>query len=260
MNWSQIESKMKWLWGYIKKLLNVLYKAGCGISYAWFLFPVVFWFSYVKTWQYMNSDPHTTDLYLGINLLAGLLHVIATLFLLHRRRAVQFSISAIMWSISLLPFYVLSICLQSAPTGYAAEHPIPKGLACHTPMAEHADMEKAVNPEDSTTYLQIRKGIQGGIYEYSFFYPQLPEGTIWLQCYEAGKNVPLSKREIKKKTSQKTKATSHFSCLAENKEFTIYEGDWSEYYAARIEVWFKDKKGNKRKLQEKFYTVEGWSR
>ena len=70
MNWSQIESKMKWLWGYIKKLLNVLYKGGCGISYAWFLFPVVFWFSYVKTWQHMNSDPHTTDLYLGINLLA----------------------------------------------------------------------------------------------------------------------------------------------------------------------------------------------
>ena len=190
-----------------------------------------------------------------LNLLAGLLHVIATLFLLHRRRAVQFSISAIMWFISLLPFYVLSICLQSAPTGYAAEHPIPKGLACHTPMAEHADMEKAVNPEDSTTYLQIRKGIQGGIYEYSFFYPQLPEGTIWLQCYEAGKNVPLSKREIKKKTSQKTEGTDRFTCLAENKEFTIYEGDWSEYYAARIEVWFKDKKGNKRKLLEKFYTV-----
>ena len=100
MNWSQIESKMKRLWGYIKKLLNVLYKAGCGISYAWFLFPVVFWFSYVRTWQYMNSDPHTTDLYLGINLLAGLLHVIATLFLLHRRRAVQFSISAIMWGLT----------------------------------------------------------------------------------------------------------------------------------------------------------------
>ena len=214
MNWSQIESKMKWLWGYIKKLLNVLYKAGCGISYAWFLFPVVFWFS----------------------------------------------ISAIMWSVSLLPFFVLSMAIQSAPTGYAAEHPTPEGLVCHTPMAEHADMEKAINPTDSTTFLQIRKGIQGGIYEYSFYYPPLPEGTIWLQCYEAGKNVPLSKREIKKKTSQKTKASGNFSCLTENKEFTIYEGDWSEYYAARIEVWFKDKKGNKRKLLEKFYTVEGWSR
>ena len=66
--------------------------------------------------------------------------------------------------------------------------------------------------------------------------------------------------KIKKETRQKTKATDSFSCLVRNKEFIIYEGDWSEYYAARIEVWFKDKKGNKRKLMEKFYTVEGWSR
>lgn len=158
------------------------------------------------------------------------------------------------------PLFVQSVAIQSAPTGYAAEHPIPKGLVCHTPMAEHADTEKAVNPTDSTTFLQIRKGIQGGIYEYSFYYPALPEGTIWLQCYEAGKNTPLSAREIKKKTSQKTEGTDRFTCLAENKEFTIYEGDWGEHYAARIEVWFKDKKGNKRKLLEKFYTVEGWSR
>lgn len=260
MNWSQIKCKVKWLWGGFKKLWAILYKAGCYTSYIWFLFPVVFWFSYVKTWEYMNSDPNTTDFYLGIGLWAGLLHIIATLFLLHRRKAVQFSISAILGFIAVLPLYVLSICLQSAPTGYAAEHPIPEGLACHTPMAEHADMEKAINPTDSTTYLQIRKGIQGGIYEYSFYYPPLPEGTIWLQCYEAGKNSPLSAWKIKKKTSQKTKATSHFSCLTENKEFTIYEGDWGEHYAARIEVWFKDKKGNKRKLLEKFYTVEGWSR
>ena len=30
MNWSQIENKMKRLWGYIKKLLNVLYKQGAA--------------------------------------------------------------------------------------------------------------------------------------------------------------------------------------------------------------------------------------
>lgn len=260
MNWSQIENKMKRLWGYIKKLLNVLYKAGCGISYIWLLFPVLFWLSFVKTWNHMVSDPNTTGPYFGIVLLAGVLHIIATLFLNHRRKTVQFNISAILGGIALLPFYVLIMCVQSAPTGYAAEHPTPKGLVCHTPMAEHADTEKAVNPTDSTTFLQIRKGIQGGIYEYSFYYPPLPEGTIWLQCYEAGKNTPLSARKIKKKTSHATKAAGSFSCLAQNKEFTIYEGDWSEYYAARIEVWFKDKKGNKRKLLEKFYTVEGWSR
>lgn len=44
-------------------------------------------------------------------------------------------------------------------------------------------------------------------------------------------------------------------------EFTIYEGDWGDYYAARIEVWHKDAQtGMERKLMEKVYRVEGWMR
>ena len=54
--------------------------------------------------------------------------------------------------------------------------------------------------------------------------------------------------------------TNHFSQLVKDKEFTIFEGDWGDCYAARIEVWFKDKQGHKRKLSEKVYGVQGWMR
>lgn len=44
-------------------------------------------------------------------------------------------------------------------------------------------------------------------------------------------------------------------------EDNIYEGDWDDYYAARIEVWFKNAETNQEsKLLEKVYRVEGWMR
>lgn len=49
--------------------------------------------------------------------------------------------------------------------------------------------------------------------------------------------------------------------LKSRKRFTIYEGDWGDYYAARIEVWHKDAAtGEETKLCEKTYRVEGWMR
>jgi hypothetical protein len=73
-------------------------------------------------------------------------------------------------------------------------------------------------------------------------------------------NLPLSKSKIKKKSSQEVEGTDHFACLVDARQFTIYEGDWGDCYAARIEVWFRDKQGKKRKLAEKIYGVEGWMR
>jgi hypothetical protein len=42
----------------------------------------------------------------------------------------------------------------------------------------------------------------------------------------------------------------------------ILEGDWGQFYGARIEVWFKPDDINKpeRKLMIKNYIVQGWMR
>ena len=75
------------------------------------------------------------------------------------------------------------------------------------------------------------------------------------------KNVPLSENEIAERSNVKIGTTHTFRQLVYKKGFTIYEGDWEDYYAARIEVWHKNaSSGEETKLLEKIYRVEGWMR
>jgi hypothetical protein len=245
---------------YLKEFVRVLCKVGDCISYVWFLIPIGFYYGLRGAWLNMQTSPEVTDFYLDIVLLAFLLYVIATLFLLHRDKLVQFCIAAAVGGIMFLAMGFIGLALQSAPTSFAKNHPIPEGLAYHMPKAKKADLAEGVDPADSTTFLQLRNSFEGGIYQYSFYYPSLSEGVIWLRCYEVTKNLPLSESRITRKSCQQVKGTDHFACLVDAKEFTIYEGDWGDCYAARIEVWFADRKGQKRKLLEKIYGVEGWMR
>lgn len=244
----------------LKKILQFLRKAGCYLSYVWFLFPIVSYYSFMGAFRNMQDNPGKTDFYLGIFFWTFLFFIIAILFLAYRKKFVQLCFAALVGVVIFLAAAFLGLALQSAPTTFAEEHPIPKDLVYNTPHKEEENMEDEVNPSDTTTYLQVRKSFQGGIYEYSFFYPTLPEGTIYLKCYEVTENLPLSKSRIKKASRHEVRGTNHFTCLVKHQRFTIYEGDWNKYYAARIEVWFKDKKGNERKLLEKIYAVEGWMR
>ncbi len=52
-----------------------------------------------------------------------------------------------------------------------------------------------------------------------------------------------------------------FSKIVDKQKFTIYEGDWGDYYAVRVEVWHRDASTkNETKLLEKIYHMEGWMR
>ena len=56
-------------------------------------------------------------------------------------------------------------------------------------------------------------------------------------------------------------ATLSFSTLVNKREFVIYEGDWGDYYAVRVEVWHRDSVTHQEsKLMEKVYRMEGWMR
>lgn len=245
---------------FVRKILAALNKVCYGISRVWLLIPVLFFWATRGVWLNMETSPRLTDSYLGVTFLAELLFVIAIVYLFLRDKILQGCLAIFVGVLMLFSSGVTGLALQSAPTSFAEEHPIPKGLVYDKPKKEGEDLEMDVNPSDSATFLQVRNGSQGGIYEYSFFYPELPEGTIWLECYEVTENLLLSGSRIKKVSSQEVNGTKQFSCLIKNKSFTIYEGDWGDCYAARIEVWFKDKQGQKRKLLEKVYGVQGWMR
>ena len=142
----------------------------------------------------------------------------------------------------------ISISLRTSPIGMIL------------PQESYSGNE-SVDSLDIQDYLHIWNGPQGGIYKYDFYYPSLAAGDIYLRCYEATKNIPLSKERVKERSTVPIESTYSFSQVVDKKEFTIYEGDWGDYYAARIEVWHRDANtGKEKKLMEKVYRVEGWMR
>ena len=155
--------------------------------------------------------------------------------------------------------------------GFGKEHPIPEGTEYCIPLESHlnavdeewmADYEEPViDSTDTASWLQIWNDNEGGRYLYDFSFPALPAGTLFLKCYEVGDNIPLSENVMRRNTSVSCSATESFTKLVEKREFVIYEGDWGDYYAVRVEVWHKDGATRKEhKLMEKVYRMEGWMR
>ena len=143
------------------------------------------------------------------------------------------------------------------PLGYTDEngHKDAFDFSNNTPDIAEID---SLNPD---TYLQIWNDSQGGRYKYSFYYGPLPQGEIFLRCFEVTQNIPLSEKAISEQSAVKIGKTSIFHQLVYKQGFTIYEGDWEDYYPARIEVWHRNAStGEETKLLEKIYRVEGWMR
>ena len=144
---------------------------------------------------------------------------------------------------------------SSQPDPFGQEHPIPEDLEYSIPLGYDS-----VDDCD-TCYLKIWNRFQGGLYEYSFYYPALPDGKVYLRCFEVTENIELSAFRLRAASSVEVKNHTDFGLIANKQKFTIYEGEWGDYYAARIEVWFKDAKTKEEtKLMEKIYCVEGWER
>ena len=166
-----------------------------------------------------------------------------------------------------LLWYPLVLSAMSGPDDFGENHPIPEGLEYHLPHTSNIFIDREVELDndvfvdslDMDTYLQVWG--ECGIYTYDFYYYGLPSGEVFLRCYDVTEDIPLSVTKILERSSVYVDSTYSFSKLVSQKEFTIYEGDWEDYYAARIEVWFRDAHTmEEKKLVEKTYRVEGWMR
>ena len=146
-------------------------------------------------------------------------------------------------------------------SSFGKNHPIPDGLEYDIPKTESDSAAPNVESLQETDYLQLWNGLQGGIYKYSFYYPALPDGEVYLRCFEVTENIELSASRLKEASTALVINHKEFGPIVERQQFVIYEGDWDDYYAARIEVWFKDGSTKEEtKLMEKIYQVEGWMR
>lgn len=167
----------------------------------------------------------------------------------------------IWYILPVLLIIVLALILLFAKSSdsFGKKHPIPDGMQFSVPLDSLST--SSLDTLDSSTWLVLWNDIQGGMYKYDFYYGPLPAGEIFLRCFETTENIPLSVEEIEERSKVAVDSSASFTRLVNKQGFSIYEGDWEDYYAARVEVWFKDAAtGQEKKLLEKIYRVEGWMR
>ncbi len=137
---------------------------------------------------------------------------------------------------------------------FAKDLTIPEGVEYLEPLATQP--QNADNKQGFILY----NGVQPGVYRYELNFIPSEQGYIYFQAYEVTTNQQLSASRLKKRSQTEITNTS----TSQEKyagEFSIYEGNWGEYYLARFEVWFAPLDGgNERKLFEEIYKVEGWQR
>ena len=159
---------------------------------------------------------------------------------------------------------------------FGKRHPIPEGMEYYT---------TKITPEYGNTSAQayldslvVERGIvvvdygQPGEYRYMANVPAIPEkGKIYLKLYEATTNLPLSEYDVKTSTTLLVEPsdTSRIYKMTDKEpnrwnttdEFTIQEGSWGDYYAARVELWYQPESGGEEQLIDSvIYQIEGWSR
>lgn len=110
--------------------------------------------------------------------------------------------------------------------------------------------------------LILFNGFQGGLYTGEVWCNPGEPGEIFLKAYEITKGTRLSKNRLEAACNERpgwSGDPNEQFCARMN--FTIYEGDWEQYYGARFEVWFRpDSGGPERKLFERNYRIQGWQR
>lgn len=228
----------------------------------WWTFPLLLAMSMLALIVLFTKTPSILETIVGVLLLLVVIALLTSWVLLIINKQwlkvlLSFLASAVVCGILWIP---LVLSAMSGPDGFGKDHPIPEQLEYNLPLSYESDKIEVVDSLDIKTYLQIWNDCQGGLYKYDFYYGGLVSGEIFLRCYEVTSNTPLSEdRLIERRV--KISPQKQFGKVVNKQSFTIYEGDWDDYYAARVEVWFKSSETNKEsKLMEKVYRVEGWMR
>lgn len=157
--------------------------------------------------------------------------------------------------------YMCIVILAHVDTSdsFGKDHPIQEGMGYHE--TKETFCEEDIDSTDVSTWLRVHDEFQPGIYEYQYFSSALPDGYIYLKCFEATENIPLSEDRIALKTKTTVDHHTAFGPVGGYHVFTVYEGDWGDYYAVRVEVWHHDTStGSEHKVNEKIYRMQGWQR
>ncbi|WP_264743738.1 hypothetical protein [Chryseobacterium oryctis] len=141
---------------------------------------------------------------------------------------------------------------------------IPQNIKFEKPINLNENLSSELKiPNINTPTFLLYDGFQPGIYQYEIFINKIEKGTAYLKVYEITKNEKLSEKDIEEKSKINIyNPTNKLMKFKLKDDFTVYEGDWNQFYGSRIEVWFKpeNKSEKERKLFSKNYIIQGWQR
>ena len=113
--------------------------------------------------------------------------------------------------------------------------------------------------KDAQPDIVLYNGFQGGIYDADIWCNPGEPGLLYLKAFEITQGTPLSEDRMPNVKAGYSGDPNEM--FLREMGFTIYEGNWGQYYGARFEVWFKPDSGQPdRKLLEKNFKIEGWER
>jgi len=113
--------------------------------------------------------------------------------------------------------------------------------------------------KDAQPDIILYNGFQGGIYDADIWCNPGEPGLLYLKAFEITQGTPLSEDRMPNVKAGYSGDPNEM--FLREMGFTIYEGNWGQYYGARFEVWFKpDSDQPDRKLFEKNFKIEGWQR
>ena len=160
-------------------------------------------------------------------------------------------------------FFIIATAVPMIDGDHWAEDlKIPTGIQIQNPvnMDSYSRPDSILQISKTQPDLVLYNSAQPGMYEYDFWTNKIESGTIYLKAFEITQEEELSTDNLKIDSeiliSNSSDSITRFSST---RFFTIYEGDWGKFYAARFEVWFKPTSGGQeRKLFEKNFKIEGW--
>ena len=120
---------------------------------------------------------------------------------------------------------------------------------------------KKLGKEGFSTEVKIYNGLQGGMYLMDIWCNPGEMGTLSVRAKEITQGTQLSKGRLKEH-QVKTYGCSDPNVLFHSQiDFTIYEGNWEQYYGAAFELWFTPDSGKPpRMLWTGNYRIQGWMR
>ena len=234
------------------------------LKYWWALIVALLTFAVIFDVLIFTSYDILLTIVLGIMLLLCVGIVISWVLLIKSKKWCESIVSFICSMVIIIAFtFISAIMALYGPLtdNFGKNHSIPEGQDYSIPYEMEFRQMESADSLNIDSYLQIQNDIQGGMYLYDFYYGALPAGEIYLKCYEVTEILPLSEERILEASKVSIERSTSFTQLVSKQRFTIFEGEWGDYYAARIEVWHRNADTQQeQKLYEKVYRVEGWMR